>query len=706
MGSGYAYFEKGRLSKSKTGVAGVKVMQTFLIILVIIETIVIVGFIISMCVKSGSKRAMADNAQQIVGGKLNIEDIPQKGSNGDDAVIANGLNLIKSNLLTFVESTKQNVVVLADSIDSLMESAEKNRRKCENIAEDSREVDSQTANQLRLVDDNLKIIEKNAGQLKEMVNHMDTIADMIANNMAESDNGVTYLEQYEKTMSVVSVNISSIADEINHFNEELQKVYDVGDFIVGISNQLKLLSFNASIEAARAGQFGKGFVVVADEMTKMSEQTRKGMDRINDILHTIIESSSGIASNIEKCMNTYNSSTETFDCVNSSFRTINSQSSEIQDKIDEISVMFEKMSKDTDATRTMADNMCSTAQVINEKTGSIVDSSQKLAAGSATIGESVNSLSGMLAGIQKLLKKFNTGVVPTSKNTSKTIKIAMFSMYDNEFWYNVRRGANYAKQELSGKNVMIDFIPLVPDNRTLDQIVAEEFERVVNESYDGIIYPGFLGGINKYLVNAKAKGIKLMTFNCDSSDKDYRVACLKSDNVMQGQVAGKAAAGILGQGGDVVILMGNPEVSGNVDRNKGFRNVISKNRAYHIINEIVVADDGKDVYEKTCELLSHCKPSVLYLTNGFPYEVAKAIEDSHASGKTKLVAFDLSPQLFPYIKRGIIGSMISQDAFGQGHDPIIWLYNNIAAGDSFPGEYIGCRISVADKNNIDDLLET
>lgn len=681
-------------------------MNIALIILAVIEAVVIVFFIVKQYKGTSSKKSIVQNAEKIVGGELSIEDIQADKIGGDDAVIANGLNLIKSNLLTFVESTKQNVVVLSDSIGALTESMNANQQRCELIASNSQDVDETTSRQLSLVEDNLRVIEENSVQMQEMVDQIDVIMNMLNENVQVSENGMTYLEKYAKEMDVVSDDLNVIGDTIARFNQELKQVYDVGDFIVGISNQLKLLSFNASIEAARAGQAGRGFVVVADEMTNMSEQTREGVERINEILNEIIASSAKVTESIDACASTYNKSKEKFEDVNKSFRTINTHSSSIQTDIIKMSDSFKVMAANTEETRQLADDMCITAQSINEKTGNIAASSQEVASGSVLIGENAKELNGMLAGIQKLLKKFNTGVIPVDASPKKLIKIAIFSMYDNDFWYNIKRGAVYAKQELADKNVLVDFVPLIPDDtRSLDDVVQAEFDRIIAEKYDGLIYPGFIGGIKERLIACKKAGMKLMTFNCDISDPTLRLACLRPDAVDQGVIAGQAAVKLIEKGDDVVILYGNPDVSGNVDRNTGFRKIIEKLKDCKITGEVIVADDGDDVYRKTYDAIKKYKPDLMFLTNGFPIEASKAIIDAGAVGKTKLVAFDLSPALFPYIRKGIIGAVVSQDAFGQGHDPVIWLYNHIVADVPFPGEYIGCRVSVADRSNIDDLLE-
>lgn len=94
----------------------------------------------------------------------------------------------------------------------------------------------------------------------------------------------------------------------------------------------------------------------------------------------------------------------------------------------------------------------------------------------------------------------------------------------------------------------------------------------------------------------------------------------------------------------------------------------------------------------------------LFITNGFPCSAARAIEDSGKAGKVQLYAFDTDPEIVSYIKKGIIACTVGQDSFGQGHDPIIWLYNYIAADEQFPSDIINCRVSVIDRTNVDSLI--
>jgi len=681
-------------------------MTVFWIVIAVIELIIIIVGLVFSVINKKNQSVMVDNAQQLVKGRLNIDDIPVSGNKSSFDIVSSGLNLIKSNLLTFIEATKQNTVVLSDAIDKLSSNMEANQVGSNKIAKNTLRVEERTAKQLEMVQDNMAVIESNSAQIEEIGESMKRIGEMLKDTAKISTEGMSNLEGYANEMDAVSKDLNNINSTLNRFNDQIQKVYEVGDFIVGISNQLKLLSFNASIEAARAGQAGKGFAVVADEMTDMSEQTRDGMERINAILSDIMQSSSSVTESIAKCTDTYNNSKSTFGEVTRSFTTINTNSIETQDKVSKITDMFTVMEGNSEQSKTIATQLYEAAHDINEMTGEIASISQEVSSEATQLGDNTVALDGMLAGIQRLLRRFDTGVLPTRNKPNKEIKIAMLSMYDNDFWYGVKRGANYALKELAELNAKVKFVPLIAGDTDFDEMVRGNIRSLIADGYDAIIYPGFLGGLDSVLEQAKAKGIKLMTFNCDCANPSLRLACLKSDSISQGEMAAKAAADLIGKNGQVGILIGDPTIIGNVERKQGFIDKISKYKGIKISGEVVVEDDGEDVYKKTKAWLEKDSAvQILFLTNGFPEDAARAVVDAKRSGKTMIIGFDLNPALFPYIKNGSIGTIISQDSFGQGHDPIVMMYNHIVDRKPFPAEVISCRASVADASNIDDLIE-
>ena len=90
-----------------------------------------------------------------------------------------------------------------------------------------------------------------------------------------------------KNVSNLSASISNANDVISSLAKESRNIIAVLDVIRGIAEQTNLLALNAAIEAARAGEQGRGFAVVADEVRTLASRTQQSTENINEMLHCI-----------------------------------------------------------------------------------------------------------------------------------------------------------------------------------------------------------------------------------------------------------------------------------------------------------------------------------------------------------------------------------------------------------------------------------
>ena len=341
-----------------------------------------------------TKRISIDSEDEIGSVVQSFNQFEEKLQN-----IVSDIKASKENLTKVGQIMKDNASVTTSSISSLFSNIENMESQISTQGESVK----LTANSVNGITDNINSLESMIEHQVEGVSQASSAIEQMMGNISSVDKSVDAMaDSFGQLFENTNVGIKKqelVSQKIKDIEKQSENLQSANTVIATIAGQTNLLAINAAIEAAHAGESGKGFSVVADEIKKLSESSTQESNKINEQLKEITNSITSVVQASIESMEAFSKVStlinSTNDMVMSIKRAMNEQNAGSKQIFDSLYTMNNNTSQVREASRKMSEeNQSVIAEIKNlqEVTSSMQNCMSMITDGTSKINEAGDEL--------------------------------------------------------------------------------------------------------------------------------------------------------------------------------------------------------------------------------------------------------------------------------------------------------------------------
>ena len=375
-------------------------------VLIVIGFLLVAGICLSFAARITKPIvALEGQAAQLADGNLRVDKLPITTSD-EIGSMTQAFNTMQEHLHDLISKMAATSEQVAAASEELTANAQQSADAAVHVAETIGEVSAGMDKQLVDIDGAKKNVDSVFNDITAMTEKTKKVSEASVNTSDAAKQGELLMQEATNKMAHIETSVMNSADVVRTLGESSQQIGQIVEAISSIADQTNLLALNAAIEAARAGEHGRGFAVVADEVRKLAAESQESAEQIKERILTIQKDTAHAVAAMEEGKTEVELGAKAIKDVGEQFQDIMGQVNGIKTQIDEITSSVNSVSSGAGNIVEAVDSIDSVSRKTADHTSSISAATEEQSASNEEIAAASQSLAHLASDMQAAINKF------------------------------------------------------------------------------------------------------------------------------------------------------------------------------------------------------------------------------------------------------------------------------------------------------------